>query len=135
MRDDIMLVRRVDPQRPPSSRSCSSLLATEPPHFRAATLYAPVLYANSGTETARRGNVIGRHARNASANATAVWRAGGWFRSGDRAVMDKTGWERLIERIKELINRGSGEDQSRGDAGGSWGRGQGARGRGVWCSG
>jgi acyl-CoA synthetase (AMP-forming)/AMP-acid ligase II len=49
-------------------------------------------------------NVIDGYENNPEANATAFVK--GWFRTGDRGVMDEDGYLRLTGRLKELINRG-----------------------------
>jgi acyl-CoA synthetase (AMP-forming)/AMP-acid ligase II len=49
-------------------------------------------------------NVIDAYESNPGANALAFRE--GWFRTGDRGVLDERGYLRLIGRIKELINRG-----------------------------
>jgi acyl-CoA synthetase (AMP-forming)/AMP-acid ligase II len=52
----------------------------------------------------RGANVMRGYHNNPEANAAAF--TGGWFRTGDRGVLDADGYLRLIGRIKELINRG-----------------------------
>lgn len=49
-------------------------------------------------------NVIDGYESNPEANASSF--VSGWFRTGDRGVLDERGYLRLIGRIKELINRG-----------------------------
>jgi acyl-CoA synthetase (AMP-forming)/AMP-acid ligase II len=49
-------------------------------------------------------NVIDGYENNPDANAKAFVK--GWFRTGDRGVLDEDGYLRLTGRLKELINRG-----------------------------
>ncbi len=49
-------------------------------------------------------SVMGGYRNNPQANAAAF--TDGWFRTGDRGVLDRDGYLSLIGRIKELINRG-----------------------------
>jgi acyl-CoA synthetase (AMP-forming)/AMP-acid ligase II len=49
-------------------------------------------------------NVTRGYHNNPEANAAAFTK--GWFRTGDRGVLDADGYLTLIGRIKELINRG-----------------------------
>src|SRR5262249_12218937 len=49
-------------------------------------------------------NVTRGYHNNPEANAQAFTH--GWFRTGDRGVMDAEGYVTLVGRIKELINRG-----------------------------
>ncbi|MEE9322686.1 MAG: AMP-binding protein [Granulosicoccus sp.] len=52
-----------------------------------------------------RGNIVMRgYFRNAAANAEAF--RGGWFHSGDLAVMDKDGYLRILDRAKDIIISG-----------------------------
>jgi acyl-CoA synthetase (AMP-forming)/AMP-acid ligase II len=63
------------------------------------------LAANTAGEVAIRGPGLMRGYRNnPEANAAAF--IDGWFRTGDRGVLDEDGYLTLIGRIKELINRG-----------------------------
>jgi len=63
------------------------------------------LGANTAGEVAVRGpNVMRGYRNNPQANAAAF--VGGWFRTGDRGMLDADGYLTLIGRIKELINRG-----------------------------
>jgi acyl-CoA synthetase (AMP-forming)/AMP-acid ligase II len=57
-----------------------------------------------GEVVVRGPNVIDAYESNPGANASAF--RDGWFRTGDRGVLDERGYLRLIGRIKELINRG-----------------------------
>lgn len=57
-----------------------------------------------GEVVVRGPNVTRGYHNNPEANATAF--TNGWFRTGDRGVMDSEGYVTLIGRIKELINRG-----------------------------
>jgi acyl-CoA synthetase (AMP-forming)/AMP-acid ligase II len=57
-----------------------------------------------GEVVVRGGNVMSGYHNNPDANATAFTH--GWFRTGDRGVLDGEGYVTLIGRIKELINRG-----------------------------
>lgn len=57
-----------------------------------------------GEVVVRGANVTRGYHNNAEANLQAF--TNGWFRTGDRGVMDKEGYVTLIGRIKELINRG-----------------------------
>jgi acyl-CoA synthetase (AMP-forming)/AMP-acid ligase II len=64
-----------------------------------------LLAAGQPGEVVVRGpNVMSGYHNNPEANATAF--TNGWFRTGDRGVMDEEGYVTLIGRIKELINRG-----------------------------
>jgi acyl-CoA synthetase (AMP-forming)/AMP-acid ligase II len=64
-----------------------------------------LLPAGSPGEVVVRGdNVTRGYHNNPQANADAF--TNGWFRTGDRGVMDSDGYLTLIGRIKELINRG-----------------------------
>jgi acyl-CoA synthetase (AMP-forming)/AMP-acid ligase II len=64
-----------------------------------------LLAVGSQGEVVIRGpNVTRGYHNNATANAEAFTL--GWFRTGDRGVMDADGYVTLIGRIKELINRG-----------------------------
>jgi acyl-CoA synthetase (AMP-forming)/AMP-acid ligase II len=60
--------------------------------------------AAPGEVVIRGPNVTGGYHNNPEANAQAFTR--GWFRTGDRGVLDGDGYLTLIGRIKELINRG-----------------------------
>jgi oxalate---CoA ligase len=61
--------------------------------------------ANAPGEVVVRGaNVMSGYRNNPEANAAAF--IDGWFRTGDRGVLDGDGYLSLIGRIKELINRG-----------------------------
>jgi acyl-CoA synthetase (AMP-forming)/AMP-acid ligase II len=57
-----------------------------------------------GEVVVRGANVTPGYHKNPEANATAFTH--GWFRTGDRGVLDGDGYLTLIGRIKELINRG-----------------------------
>ncbi|MCS6850046.1 MAG: AMP-binding protein, partial [Gemmataceae bacterium] len=57
-----------------------------------------------GEVVVRGPNVMAGYRNNPEANRTAFTR--GWFRTGDRGVLDADGYLTLIGRIKELINRG-----------------------------
>jgi acyl-CoA synthetase (AMP-forming)/AMP-acid ligase II len=62
------------------------------------------LSANTPGEVAIRGpSVMRGYRNNAQANADAF--VDGWFRTGDRGLLDDDGYLTLIGRIKELINR------------------------------
>jgi acyl-CoA synthetase (AMP-forming)/AMP-acid ligase II len=64
-----------------------------------------LLPAGAQGEVVVRGpNVTRGYHNNPDANAAAF--ANGWFRTGDRGVLDGEGYLTLIGRIKELINRG-----------------------------
>lgn len=58
----------------------------------------------AGEVVIRGPNVTHGYHNNPDANATAFTH--GWFRTGDRGVLDADGYLTLIGRIKELINRG-----------------------------
>jgi acyl-CoA synthetase (AMP-forming)/AMP-acid ligase II len=58
----------------------------------------------AGEVVVRGPNVTRGYHNNAEANAAAF--TNGWFRTGDRGVLDIEGYLTLIGRIKELINRG-----------------------------
>jgi len=57
-----------------------------------------------GEVVVRGPNVTRGYHNNPEANATSF--TNGWFRTGDRGVLDAEGYLTLIGRIKELINRG-----------------------------
>src|SRR5581483_562042 len=57
-----------------------------------------------GEVVVRGPNVMHGYRNNPEANAAAF--TNGWFRTGDRGVLDADGYLTLIGRIKELINRG-----------------------------
>jgi acyl-CoA synthetase (AMP-forming)/AMP-acid ligase II len=57
-----------------------------------------------GEVVVRGSNVTRGYHNNPEANAAAF--TNGWFRTGDRGVLDTEGYLTLIGRIKELINRG-----------------------------
>ncbi len=57
-----------------------------------------------GEVVVRGPNVTRGYHNNPEANATAFTH--GWFRTGDRGVMDRDGYLTLVGRLKELINRG-----------------------------
>src|SRR5262249_44834715 len=57
-----------------------------------------------GEVVVRGPNVTHGYHNNPEANAAAF--TNGWFRTGDRGVLDNEGYLTLIGRIKELINRG-----------------------------
>jgi acyl-CoA synthetase (AMP-forming)/AMP-acid ligase II len=59
---------------------------------------------SQGEVVVRGGNVTKGYHNNPKANAEAF--TNGWFRTGDRGVLDNEGYLTLIGRIKELINRG-----------------------------
>jgi acyl-CoA synthetase (AMP-forming)/AMP-acid ligase II len=64
-----------------------------------------LLPAGTAGEVVVRGpNVTRGYHNNPEANASSF--TNGWFRTGDRGVMDEAGYVTLIGRIKELINRG-----------------------------
>jgi acyl-CoA synthetase (AMP-forming)/AMP-acid ligase II len=64
-----------------------------------------LLAAGQPGEVVVRGrNVMRGYHNNSEANAQAF--TNGWFRTGDRGVLDGDGYVSLIGRIKELINRG-----------------------------
>src|SRR5439155_3099866 len=58
----------------------------------------------SGEVVIRGPNVTRGYHNNPEANASSF--TNGWFRTGDRGVLDSDGYLTLIGRIKELINRG-----------------------------
>lgn len=58
----------------------------------------------SGEVVIRGPNVTAGYRSNPEANAASFTK--GWFRTGDRGVLDDKGYLTLIGRIKELINRG-----------------------------
>jgi acyl-CoA synthetase (AMP-forming)/AMP-acid ligase II len=58
----------------------------------------------AGEVVVRGPNVTRGYHNNPEANAAAF--TSGWFRTGDRGVLDPEGYLTLIGRIKELINRG-----------------------------
>jgi acyl-CoA synthetase (AMP-forming)/AMP-acid ligase II len=58
----------------------------------------------AGEVVVRGANVMHGYHNNPEANARAFTR--GWFRTGDRGVLDADGYLTLVGRIKELINRG-----------------------------
>lgn len=58
----------------------------------------------AGEVVIRGPNVTAGYHKNPKANAEAF--TNGWFRTGDRGVLDNEGYLTLIGRIKELINRG-----------------------------
>jgi acyl-CoA synthetase (AMP-forming)/AMP-acid ligase II len=61
--------------------------------------------ANEPGEVCIKGrNVITGYENNPEANATAFF--DGWFRTGDRGVLDGDGYLTLVGRLKEMINRG-----------------------------
>src|SRR5262249_8546345 len=60
--------------------------------------------ATPGEVVVRGPNVTRGYHNNPEANAVSF--TGGWFRTGDRGVLDADGYLTLIGRIKELINRG-----------------------------
>jgi acyl-CoA synthetase (AMP-forming)/AMP-acid ligase II len=57
-----------------------------------------------GEVVVRGDNVTSGYHNNPEANAAAF--TNGWFRTGDRGVLDEEGYLTLVGRIKELINRG-----------------------------
>jgi acyl-CoA synthetase (AMP-forming)/AMP-acid ligase II len=59
---------------------------------------------SAGEVVVRGPNVTRGYHNNPEANKSAF--ANGWFRTGDRGVLDSDGYLTLIGRIKELINRG-----------------------------
>lgn len=61
-------------------------------------------HGSQGEVVVRGANVTHGYHNNPDANAAAF--TNGWFRTGDRGVMDSDGYVTLIGRIKELINRG-----------------------------
>ena len=72
-----------------------------------------LLGVNKPGEVVVRGeSVISGYENNPEANAGAF--AGGWFRTGDQAVMDDGGYLTITGRLKEIINRG-GEKISPGE--------------------
>jgi acyl-CoA synthetase (AMP-forming)/AMP-acid ligase II len=58
----------------------------------------------AGEVVVRGANVMHGYHNNPEANAQAFTK--GWFRTGDRGVLDADGYLTLVGRIKELINRG-----------------------------
>src|SRR2546427_11521000 len=60
-----------------------------------------------GEVVVRGPNVTRGYHNNPEANASAF--TNGWFRTGDRGVLDADGYLTLVGRIKELINRGGGK--------------------------
>jgi acyl-CoA synthetase (AMP-forming)/AMP-acid ligase II len=58
----------------------------------------------AGEVVIRGPNVMGGYHNNPATNQAAF--TAGWFRTGDRGVLDADGYLTLIGRIKELINRG-----------------------------
>jgi acyl-CoA synthetase (AMP-forming)/AMP-acid ligase II len=58
----------------------------------------------AGEVVVRGANVMHGYHNNPDANAAAF--TNGWFRTGDRGVLDEQGYLTLVGRIKELINRG-----------------------------
>jgi acyl-CoA synthetase (AMP-forming)/AMP-acid ligase II len=58
----------------------------------------------SGEVVIRGPNVTRGYHNNPEANAAAF--TNGWFRTGDRGILDADGYLTLVGRIKELINRG-----------------------------
>jgi acyl-CoA synthetase (AMP-forming)/AMP-acid ligase II len=59
---------------------------------------------SQGEVVVKGANVTNGYHNNPEANAVAF--TNGWFRTGDRGVLDSEGYLTLIGRIKELINRG-----------------------------
>lgn len=59
---------------------------------------------DAGEVVVRGPNVTSGYHNNPEANAAAF--TNGWFRTGDRGVIDADGYLTLVGRIKELINRG-----------------------------
>ena len=53
---------------------------------------------------ARRPDAFASGYLSAPARTAAAWRDG-WFRTGDRAVREPTGWFRFVDRIKDVIRR------------------------------
>ncbi|WP_019500419.1 acyl--CoA ligase [Pseudanabaena sp. PCC 6802] len=58
----------------------------------------------SGEVVVKGANVVDGYENNPEANAKAF--TNGWFRTGDRGMLDEDGYLRLTGRLKELINRG-----------------------------
>ncbi len=90
---------------PPGNRVPGSVgLATG---CEAATMdeHGTLLPAGEAGEVVIRGqNVTGGYENNPAANEQAF--INGWFRTGDRGVIDDRGYVSLIGRLKEIINRG-----------------------------
>jgi acyl-CoA synthetase (AMP-forming)/AMP-acid ligase II len=64
----------------------------------------PVGPGEPGEISIRGRNVMAGYESNPTANAEAF--TNGWFRTGDKGVMDEAGYVSIIGRLKEIINRG-----------------------------
>ena len=91
------------PPADPQGRAASAgaPTSTSPSWTRPAICCRP---ARPGEVVVRGANVTHGYHNNPEANAQAF--TNGWFRTGDRGVLDADGYLTLIGRIKELINRG-----------------------------
>ena len=91
---------------PPGRRSAGTVgCAAGPEVAIMAETCDRLLAANETGEVVTRGdNVFSGYENNPEANAAAF--AGGWFRTGDQAVMDNGGYLTITGRLKEIINRG-----------------------------
>ena len=90
---------------PPGRRAAGSVGPAAGPEIAVLGPEGEVLPAGAVGEVAIRGdNVFAGYDANPEANVAAF--VDGWFRTGDRGVLDEDGYLRLVGRLKELINRG-----------------------------
>lgn len=90
---------------PPAVRKPGSVGVAAGPEVAILDQAGTLLLAGETGEIAVRGpNVTAGYENNPVANAEAF--VDGWFRTGDRGVIDGEGYLRITGRLKEIINRG-----------------------------
>ncbi len=90
---------------PPRPRKPGTVGVAAGPQVAVMDEQGRLLPAGESGEVVIRGeNVTSGYVSNPEANARAF--TDGWFRTGDRGVMDADGYLTIIGRIKEMVNRG-----------------------------
>ncbi|MEX3007818.1 class I adenylate-forming enzyme family protein [Hoeflea sp. TYP-13] len=94
------------PDDPKQTRLTSAGRASEATELRTVDTEGQVLDAGEEGELQVRGASVFAGYLNNQAETDAAFTDGGWFRTGDLAVLDANGFLTLTGRVKEVINRG-----------------------------